>query len=93
MKRRIVCLLLALLLLAAVLPLPTASAERAQVMLTDLRAKFPSGTYWNHPGGYNSPNSYTYSPCGHAHGAAITTAAAAAIPSAVRFSASDMPTS
>ena len=68
MKRRIVCLLLALLLLAAVLPLPTASAERAQVTLTDLRAKFPSGTYWNHPGGYNSPNNYTYSPCGHAHG-------------------------
>ncbi len=68
MKRRILCLLLALLLLGAVLPLPTASAERAQVTLTDLRAKFPSGTYWNHPGGYNSPNNYTYSPCGHAHG-------------------------
>lgn len=68
MKRRVICLLLALLLLAAVIPLPTASAERAQVTLTDLRAKFPSGAYWNHAGGYNSPNSYTYSPCGHAHG-------------------------
>ncbi len=68
MRRRIVCLLLALVLLAALLPLPTASAERARVTLTDLRAKFPSGAYWNHPGGCNNPNGYSYSPCAHAHG-------------------------
>lgn len=69
MKRRIVCLLLALLLLVALLPLPQAEAAWSPVSLSDLREKFPAGMYWNHHNGYNNPNGYSSSPCWHEHGA------------------------
>ena len=68
MKRRIFCLLLTVLILAAMLPLPTAHAERTQVTLSDLRAKFPAGKYWNHHGGSNNPDGYSDTPCAHVHG-------------------------
>lgn len=69
MKRRIMCLLLTLLLLAALLPIPQAEAARPRISLSDLREKFPNGMYWNHHGGYNNSNGYSSTPCLHAHGA------------------------
>ena len=68
MKRRIMCLLLTLLFLATLLPLPQAEAAHPRVSLSDLREKFPNGTYWNHHSGYNNPNGYSTTPCGHSHG-------------------------
>lgn len=68
MKRRIMCLLLTLLFLTTLLPLPQAEAAHLRVSLSDLREKFPNGTYWNHHSGYNNPNGYSTTPCGHSHG-------------------------
>ena len=93
MKRRIMCLLLTLLFLATLLPLPQAEAAHLRVSLSDLREKFPNGTYWNHHSGYNNPNGYSTTPCGICTATAITTAAAAATPLTTPSSAWAIPIS
>lgn len=33
--------------------------------ITELKNKFPAGTYWNHPNGGNNPDGYSRTPCSH----------------------------
>lgn len=39
--------------------------QASATSINDLKNKFPSGTYWNHPNGGNNPDGYSYTPCSH----------------------------
>lgn len=35
------------------------------ISISDLKNKFPNGSYWNHPNGSNNPDGYSWTPCTH----------------------------
>lgn len=37
----------------------------AKTSISDLKSKFPNGTYWNHPNSGNNPDGYSSTPCTH----------------------------
>lgn len=68
--KRLSCILLAVALLAAILPVVpvTAGGTDSQIPDTTLRylkAKFPDGYYWNHPDSDNNPDGVSNTPCDH----------------------------
>lgn len=71
LKKRILSLVLAVLLLAALLPGKVYGADSADSVIAastvdSLKAKFPAGKYWNHtPGTKPDPDSWTDTPCTH----------------------------
>lgn len=71
MKKRLLCIFLSLVLVAALIPTPFCTADSVESHIPEstrqyLMNKFPHGKYWNHPDGApNNPNGYSSKPCTH----------------------------
>ncbi|MCM1284954.1 MAG: InlB B-repeat-containing protein [Acetobacter sp.] len=62
--KKLLSVFLVLVMLFSVLPAGTMTANAATLTISQLKAKFPQGKYWNHVGSSsNNENGYTSTPC------------------------------
>ena len=67
--KRLLCLMLALAMVAVMLPVAVPQAQAAGLSLSELQKQFPAGAYWNHrTSAGNNPNGYTWYACDHGKG-------------------------